>query len=145
VEQIGAPCQDGQTQPRPQLVQTDSFFDFFNPSLDEESFDGTAPAAHFEIGLSIKEKIIPRAVLYYTGQVLEEIDDDDDYNSIDSDADSQSDGESDSDRESNTDGGSDSDGEYDFDEDSASDEDSDEDSGSEYVPTSDSYTEEDSD
>jgi len=62
-------------------VQNDSFFNFFNPP---EVPEGEEPdedtdnllAADFEIGHFIRERIVPRAVLYFTGEALE---DDDDY------------------------------------------------------------------
>merc|ERR1712142_1097241 len=63
-------------------VQKDSFFNFFSPPDVE---DGTEPdedveallSADFEIGHFIRERIVPRAVLYFTGEALE--DDDDDF------------------------------------------------------------------
>jgi len=63
-------------------VQNDSFFNFFNPpsvpddkeaEVDEET--RALLAADFEIGHFIRERIIPRAVLYFTGEAL----DDDEY------------------------------------------------------------------
>lgn len=61
-------------------VQNDSFFNFFNPPTVPE---GTEPdedtetllAADFEIGHFLRERVVPRAVLYFTGEALE----DDDY------------------------------------------------------------------
>jgi len=63
-------------------VQTDSFFNFFNPP---EVADGEEPdedtenilAADFEIGHFIRERVVPRAVLYFTGEALEDEYDDD--------------------------------------------------------------------
>ncbi len=60
-------------------VQNDSFFNFFNPPEVE---DGEEPdedteallAADFEIGHFIRERIVPRAVLYFTGEALEDDD-----------------------------------------------------------------------
>ncbi|ELU16365.1 hypothetical protein CAPTEDRAFT_163453 [Capitella teleta] len=84
-------------------VQNDSFFNFFTPpdvpEGDEEADEDTEAllAADFEIGHFIRERIVPRAVLYFTGEALEEDDfddeegddddeDDEDYNE-DEDAD----------------------------------------------------------
>jgi len=63
-------------------VPNDSFFNFFNPPSvpdDEADVDEETQAllaADFEIGHFIRERIVPRAVLYFTGEALE---DDDDY------------------------------------------------------------------
>jgi len=63
-------------------VQNDSFFNFFNPPKesegDEEADEDNEAilAADFEIGHFIRERIVPRAVLYFTGEAL---DDDDEY------------------------------------------------------------------
>jgi len=61
-------------------VQNDSFFNFFSPpevTEGEEADEDTEAllAADFEIGHFLRERIIPRAVLYFTGEALE----DDDY------------------------------------------------------------------
>jgi len=62
-------------------VQNDSFFNFFNPptvpddpeaELDEDT--QAILTADFEIGHYFRERIIPRAVLYFTGEALEEDD-----------------------------------------------------------------------
>jgi nucleosome assembly protein 1-like 1 len=63
-------------------VQADSFFNFFSPPTvldDEEPEEETESilSADFEIGHFIREHIVPRAVLYFTGEALEE--DDDEY------------------------------------------------------------------
>lgn len=59
-------------------VQNDSFFNFFNPpllsddpeaELDDET--QTLLTSDFEIGHYIRERIVPRAVLYFTGEALE--------------------------------------------------------------------------
>ncbi|KAK2173521.1 hypothetical protein NP493_870g02027 [Ridgeia piscesae] len=60
-------------------VQNDSFFNFFGPPTvpdGEEPDEETEAllAADFEIGHFIRERIVPRAVLYFTGEAL-----DDDY------------------------------------------------------------------
>jgi len=66
-------------------VQNDSFFNFFSPpqqpeNPDENELDEDTEAllsADFEIGHFIRERIVPRAVLYFTGEALDE--DDEDY------------------------------------------------------------------
>ena len=60
-------------------VQNDSFFNFFNPPVvteGEEPDEDTEAllAADFEIGHFIRERIVPCAVLYFTGEALEEDD-----------------------------------------------------------------------
>ncbi|XP_053995976.1 nucleosome assembly protein 1-like 1 isoform X1 [Hylaeus anthracinus] len=64
-------------------VQNDSFFNFFSPPVvpddAEAEIDDETQAlltSDFEIGHYIKERIVPRAVLYYTGEVLEDVDED---------------------------------------------------------------------
>ena len=52
---------------------------FYNPPVSQISF---FLAIDFDVGFAIKEKIIPRAVLYFTGEILE---DDEDFEDIDSD------------------------------------------------------------
>lgn len=61
-------------------IQCDSFFNFFNPPDvpdNEETDDETEAllAADFEIGHFIRERIVPRAVLYFTGEALDDDDD----------------------------------------------------------------------
>jgi len=57
----------------PESVEADSFFDFFDPPVVEEEdseeneYVKAELAADFVVGLFIKEKIIPRAILYFTG------------------------------------------------------------------------------
>lgn len=63
-------------------VQNDSFFNFFNPPAipaDEEAVDSETEAllnADFEIGHFLKDRVIPRAVLYFTGEALTDFEDD---------------------------------------------------------------------
>lgn len=65
-------------------VPTDSFFNFFNPpevpedesKLDEESQN--ILATDFEIGHFLRARIIPRAVLFYTGDLVDDDESDDD-------------------------------------------------------------------
>merc|ERR1712240_753847 len=68
----------------PEEVKLDSFFSFFSPPAckldgsddDELSDDDRAIlAVDFDVGFAIKEKIIPRAIMYFTGEIF----DDDDY------------------------------------------------------------------
>jgi len=69
-------------------VQADSFFNFFSPpelpngkedDLSDE--ERSILARDFDVGFAIKEKIIPRAVLYFTGEAFD--DDDDDFEDCD--------------------------------------------------------------
>ncbi|KAM7292830.1 nucleosome assembly protein 1-like 1-B isoform X3 [Ixodes scapularis] len=63
-------------------MQRDSFFNFFSPpeqqgdTLDEEA--QALLAADFEIGHVLKERVVPRAVLYFTGEAIQEDDYDED-------------------------------------------------------------------
>lgn len=64
-----------------QTVKTDSFFNFFDPPKVEENEEPDEETealltADFEIGHFLRENIIPRAILYFTGEAL---DDDEDY------------------------------------------------------------------
>uniref|UniRef100_H2RPU0 Nucleosome assembly protein 1-like 1 n=1 Tax=Takifugu rubripes TaxID=31033 RepID=H2RPU0_TAKRU len=75
-------------------VPNDSFFNFFTPpevpengELDEDS--EAVLAADFEIGHFIRERIVPRAVLYFTGEAIE--DDDDDVSEGEEEADEEND------------------------------------------------------
>ena len=76
----------------PKLVKKEekreTFFDFFKPpeipedtKKDEEETDAALELLNedFDIGLNIKEKLIPKAVLYFTGEIGDlDMDDDDD-------------------------------------------------------------------
>ncbi|KAK1789435.1 hypothetical protein P4O66_015366 [Electrophorus voltai] len=86
-------------------VPNDSFFNFFSPpevpengELDEDS--EAVLAADFEIGHFIRERIVPRAVLYFTGEAIE--DDDDDYDEEGEEADDEE-GEEEADEENDPD------------------------------------------
>ncbi|XP_074603276.1 nucleosome assembly protein 1-like 1-A isoform X2 [Brevipalpus obovatus] len=68
-----------------QDTPVDSFFNFFSPPEEnEEELDDDARAlivADFELGELIRHRIVPRAVLYFTGEALlddDEFDDDED-------------------------------------------------------------------
>ncbi|XP_017045400.1 nucleosome assembly protein 1-like 1 [Drosophila ficusphila] len=64
-------------------VPTDSFFNFFNPPevpTGEEEIDDESQqilATDFEIGHFLRARIIPKAVLYYTGDIVDDEDDED--------------------------------------------------------------------
>ncbi|KAL4659570.1 nucleosome assembly protein 1-like 1 isoform X1 [Arapaima gigas] len=85
-------------------VPNDSFFNFFSPPegrsavCDEDS--EAILAADFEIGHFLRERIIPRAVLYFTGEAIE--DDDDDYDEEGEEADDEE-GEEEADEENDPD------------------------------------------
>lgn len=68
------------------VIQRDSFFNFFNPpDIPEDEDAEIEPSvqalltADFEIGHYIRERVVPRAVLFFTGEAL----DDEDYDSAD--------------------------------------------------------------
>jgi len=82
-------------------VKADSFFNFFDPpqvpddpkaEVDEET--QALLTADFEIGHYINERIVPRAVLYFTGEALDE---DSDYDEDESDPDEDDEEDSDAD------------------------------------------------
>jgi nucleosome assembly protein 1-like 1 len=74
------------------LFKTDSFFNFFNPPelrMDDSDDNDKIEVkeyleSDFEIGHYLKERVIPRAVLYYTGMIDDDISDDDDDDDDDS-------------------------------------------------------------
>ncbi|KAG8040323.1 hypothetical protein G9C98_000894 [Cotesia typhae] len=77
-------------------VQNDSFFNFFTPPVvpddTEVDLDEDMKAlltSDFEIGHYIRERLVPRAVLYYTGEGLE--DEGDDYEEDEDDEDNEDD------------------------------------------------------
>uniref|UniRef100_A0A667FZX7 Nucleosome assembly protein 1 like 1 n=1 Tax=Lynx canadensis TaxID=61383 RepID=A0A667FZX7_LYNCA len=85
-------------------VSNDSFFNFFAPPEVPESGDldddaEAILAADFEIGHFLRERIIPRSVLYFTGEAIE--DDDDDYDEEGEEADEE--GEEEGDEENDPD------------------------------------------
>ena len=62
-------------------VKNDSFFNFFDPPPLPDDPEAEVDAetqelltADFEIGHYIRERIIPRAVLFFTGEALDEND-----------------------------------------------------------------------
>jgi len=74
----------GQTRIITKMVKTDSFFNFFDPPElpeDEDDLDEETEAllaVDFEIGHFFRERLIPKAVLFYTGEAIEEDSDDED-------------------------------------------------------------------
>jgi len=69
-------------------VKADSFFNFFSPPAhtdgkEEEMTDEERAtlAMDFDVGFAIKEKMVPRAVLYFTGEAFDE--DDDEFEDLD--------------------------------------------------------------
>lgn len=80
-------------------VKADSFFNFFDPpSVPDDPAAEVDPdtrsllTADFEIGHYIRERIVPRAVLYFTGEALEE---DSDLDEEETDEDDDDDGSDD--------------------------------------------------
>eukprot|EP00794_Sanderia_malayensis_P018216 gene18216-20034_t len=75
----------GQTRVVTKTVKNDSFFNFFDPpkiSDEDEDMDEdteTLLAADFEIGHFFRERLIPKAVLFFTGEAIEEDEDDDEF------------------------------------------------------------------
>lgn len=77
----------GQTRVVTKQVQADSFFNFFNPPTVPEGSESEADeeveallGADFEIGHFIRERIVPRAVLFFTGEAIENDEFDDEEN-----------------------------------------------------------------
>ena len=96
-------------------VPTDSFFNFFNPPVapkDDEEPQDDAPEdieerleLDYQLGEDIKEKLIPRAIDWFTGEALqfEELDDDleeGDYEDEDEDEDDEVSNDRDEDEDS---------------------------------------------
>jgi len=73
------------------LVKADSFFNFFSPPEVEEDDkeinddDIATLVVDYDVGSSIKEKLIPRAVLYFTGEACGYNDDYEDEDTEDED------------------------------------------------------------
>jgi len=105
----------GQTRNITQSLPQDSFFNFFQPieskvenmrkilaeqndEMDEDEFDQQAAMleADYEIGHFIRERLIPRAVLYYTGE-LDDEESEDEYDDECEDPDEEYDEEEDPD------------------------------------------------
>lgn len=90
----------GQTRIVTKTVQNDSFFNFFDPpevTEEEEELDEETEAilaADFEIGHFFRERLIPKAVLYFTGEAIDE-DSDDEFEDEEGDDDENEDDEDD--------------------------------------------------
>lgn len=76
---------NGQIRERKKEVEQDSFFYFFKPPQmpagGEEEIDdelGGIMAVDFELGELIRQSLIPKAALYYSGYMFDEDDDEDD-------------------------------------------------------------------
>ncbi|XP_059080421.1 nucleosome assembly protein 1-like 1-B [Tigriopus californicus] len=78
-------------------VKNDSFFNFFDPPACEENEEDMDPmtqdllTADFEIGHYVRERIIPRAVLFFTGEALEDDFDEDEEDSGDEEGEEEED------------------------------------------------------
>merc|ERR1712226_974190 len=87
--------QKGSVRTVKKTVKNDSLFNFFSPpdipenpeELDEETQE--LLTSDFEIGHYIRERILPRAVLFFTGEALEDDDYDDEEEEEDEDDDDE--------------------------------------------------------
>lgn len=77
----------GSTRIVTKQVQADSFFNFFNPPSAPEGSESEVDeeteallGADFEIGHFIRERVVPRAVLFFTGEAIDNDDYDDEEN-----------------------------------------------------------------
>merc|ERR1719204_2141369 len=97
----------GQTRIITKMVKTDSFFNFFDPPEipeDEEDLDEETEAllaVDFEIGHFFRERLIPKAVLFFTGEAIEEDSDDEDEDEESSEEEGEGDDDDDEDDEEN--------------------------------------------
>ncbi|XP_053210979.1 nucleosome assembly protein 1-like 1-A [Panonychus citri] len=95
----------GSTRTVPKEVQSDSFFNFFAPPEvpeNEEDIDETTQeilSADFEIGEIIRHRLVPRAVLYFTGEAMVDDDYDEDDEEDEEEYDSDDDEDDDDDDE----------------------------------------------
>eukprot|EP00092_Neocalanus_flemingeri_P029927 GFUD01032493.1.p1 GENE.GFUD01032493.1~~GFUD01032493.1.p1 ORF type:complete len:338 (-),score=109.97 GFUD01032493.1:187-1200(-) len=83
-------------------IPADSFFNFFSPpdipvdpKAEVSDDDRAVLAIDFDVGFAIKEKIIPRAVLYFTGDLFE---DDDEFEDCDTEEEDDDEDEEDGDK-----------------------------------------------
>jgi len=87
----------GQIRTVTKTVKNDSFFNFYDPPAVPENLDDLDDDTHallqadWEMGELIRQNIVPRAVLFFTGEAL------DDYDDYDEDEESEMDEEEDSD------------------------------------------------
>jgi len=94
-------------------VQTESFFNFFTPPVVPEDPEADMEdndemqllAQDFEIGHLLRDSIIPKAVLYYTGEAGDEDDDDYDEDEDEDDDDEDDDDDDDHDDDDDDEGG----------------------------------------
>ncbi|XP_031574966.1 nucleosome assembly protein 1-like 1 [Actinia tenebrosa] len=83
----------GQTRFVNKTVKNDSFFNFFAPpevQQDDQEMDEDTEAllaADFEIGHFFRERLIPKAVLYFTGEAIEDEFDDEEDEDMDGEGD----------------------------------------------------------
>ena len=89
-------------------MPTESFFNFFSPPKAPNDEDDDAASdieerleLDYQLGEDIKEKLIPRAIDWFTGEALafEELDEDDDEDEDDDDASDDHDDEEESEEE----------------------------------------------
>jgi len=83
-------------------VPADSFFNFFSPpnvpedpKAEVNDDDRAVLAIDFDVGFAIKEKIVPRAALYFTGDLFEDDDEFEDCDTEEEDEDEDEDDEED--------------------------------------------------
>jgi len=94
----------GNTRTITKTVQADSFFNFFEDTEEKAITDLDADEAafvssDFEVGQYLKERLIPKAVLFFTGEITgeygygdeEDIDEEEDAADLDDDVDSDAD------------------------------------------------------
>merc|ERR1711881_785466 len=99
----------GQTRIITKMVKTDSFFNFFDPPElpeDEDDMDEETEAllaVDFEIGHFFRERLIPKAVLFLTGEAIEEDSDDEDEDEETTDEDEGDDDDDDDEEENDPD------------------------------------------
>merc|ERR1712142_1195292 len=97
----------GQTRIITKMVKTDSFFNFFDPPElpeDEDDLDEETEAllaVDFEIGHFFRERLIPKAVPFFTGEAIEEDSDDEDEDEESSEEEGECDEDDDEDDEEN--------------------------------------------
>ncbi|KAF2860932.1 nucleosome assembly protein NAP-1 [Piedraia hortae CBS 480.64] len=105
-----------QTRIVKKTIPTPSFFDFFNPATppgpDEDVVEDEVEAKlelDYQLGEDIKEKLIPRAIDWFTGEALQyehgfDLDDDDEFEDDDEDEDDDDRDEDDDEDEEDEDG-----------------------------------------
>uniref|UniRef100_A0A5S6QTX1 Nucleosome assembly protein n=1 Tax=Trichuris muris TaxID=70415 RepID=A0A5S6QTX1_TRIMR len=87
----------GKREPKIKEVRVSSFFDFFDPDFDVLAGDEIASTVRdflyedFDIALTLRDRVLRRAVLYFTGEEVE--DDDSDASDADTNGENSSDSE----------------------------------------------------